>query len=231
MQDEIARIRGAEFSSAVESTPSFTLSRRGYDRDEVDRFLAELADRLEQGELERVEAPQPPRSDAMRRELELMSQKTVELLAQAEESAERVRSEATQEASRVLSRAREDVGGAKQAAEEARQAAVADSERVTREADAYAERVRAEAEADAKALRSQAASELAEAVDRAEVAARASVEADDEQRAQLSAELVELTARRDAARDELRKIAGVLASAVGAAEVDEPEAQPPLRAV
>lgn len=231
MQDEIARIRGVEFGSAAEATPSFTLSRRGYDRDEVDRFLAELADRLEQAELERAEVPQPPRSDAMRRELELMSQKTVELLAQAEESAERVRSEATQEASRVLVRAREDVGGAKQAAEEARQAAVAESERVTREADAYAERMRAEAEADAKALRSQAASELAEAVDRAEVAARASVEADGEQRAQLSTELGELTARRDAARDELRKIAGVLASAVGAPEVDEPEAQPPLRAV
>jgi len=82
-EGEIARIRSAEFSSAIEATPSFALSRRGYDKDQVDRFLADLADRLEQAEGERTATPTRG-SESVRRELELMSQKTGELLAQAD---------------------------------------------------------------------------------------------------------------------------------------------------
>lgn len=232
MQEEIARIRSVEFSSAVEAAPSFTLARRGYDRDEVDAFLAALADRLERAESERVETEQPrPPSEAMRRELELMSQKTAEILGQAEESAERVRSEATQEASRLLARARDEAEGAKRSVDEERGLIAAEAERMRAEADAYAERVRAEADADAQALRSQAASELSEAVERAKQEARATVEAEGEQRGNLEGELADLEARRDAAREELRRIAGLLSSAVGAEASPDTEAQPPLRAV
>jgi DivIVA domain-containing protein len=230
LQEEIARIRAAQFGSGADAARSFALSRRGYDREQVDSFLADLADRLEQAELDR-EGPAPqPGSEAVRRELELMSKKTAELLAQAEESAERLRSEATQEASRVLARVRDEARGVKESAQESRDAALAESERVTREADAYAERVRTEADTDAQALRSQAAAELAEASERAQVEARASVQAEDQERSRLSDELAELAARRDAAREELRKIAGVLADAVGAepgpAE-QSAEAEPP----
>jgi DivIVA domain-containing protein len=246
LQEEIARIRSASFESAVDATPSFALSRRGYDRDEVDKFLSELADRLEALDAERPEPAEHSPSDAMRREMELMGQKTAEILAQAEESAERLRSEATQEASKALARAREEVAEAKQAAEQARAGATAESERITREADAYSKRVRAEADADAQAVRAQAASELAETVERAKADAVASVQAEDEERRKLNDELEELAARRDAAREELRKIAGVLADAAGADQpagsgsepadpapdgADSTAANPPLRAV
>ena len=90
--------------------------------------------------------------------------------------------------------------------------------------EAYAARIRAEADADAQALRAQAAGELAGAVERATVEARASVQAEDEQRRQLSGELEQLAARRDAAREELRKIAGALSDAVGADEAPVPKA-------
>jgi len=218
VQEEIARIRAAEFTSAAESTPSFALSRRGYDRDEVNAFLSELADSLERIEAEREDSAQRSGSEAIRRELELMSQKTADVLTQAEESAERLRSEATQEASRVLARAREEADAVKQAVVGSRETAEAERERVEHEMEAYAARIRAEADADAQALRAQAAGELAGAVERATVEARASVQAEDEQRSQLSGELEQLAARRDAAREELRKIAGVLSDAVG---VDE----------
>jgi DivIVA domain-containing protein len=237
VQDEIARIRTVKFSTAVEATPSFNLTRRGYDRDEVDRFLSELAERLEQAERERGGAPAAGSSEAVRRELERITAKAAELLAEAEQGADRVRGEATQEASRLLARAREDAEAAKLTAEQAREEALAETEHRRQEADAYAERVRGEADADAKALRSQAASELADAVDRAEAVARA--EADDEQRRLLAAELAELASRRDAAREELRKIAGILADAAGqepaagpgAGEAADGDAQAPLRAV
>jgi DivIVA domain-containing protein len=239
-EEEIARIRSAEFSSAIEATPSFALSRRGYDKNQVDRFLADLADRLEQASDERV-APPASGSESVRRELELISQKMGELLAQAEESAERIRSEATQEASRVLVRAQGEAEEIKRTAQDAVQASAAESERVTLEANAYVDRVRAEADADAQALRGQAASELAEATERSQVEAR---QAEEQQRRQLSSELAELAARRDAAREELRKIAGLLSDAVASPEVtsepatveqpepgQDPASTQPLRAV
>ena len=81
-QTSLDRIRNATFPS----------SRRGYDKHEVEKFLARLADWLETG------GGDESRSDAVKRELEKVGQRTGAILAQAEESAQQIRAEAEEEA-------------------------------------------------------------------------------------------------------------------------------------
>jgi DivIVA domain-containing protein len=81
-QTSLDRIRNATFPSA----------RRGYDKHEVEKFLARLADWLETG------GGDESRSDTVKRELERVGQRTGAILAQAEESAQQIRAEAEEEA-------------------------------------------------------------------------------------------------------------------------------------
>src|SRR3954463_3438822 len=81
-QTSLDRIRNATFPS----------SRRGYDKHEVEKFLARLADWLGTG------AGDESRSDTVKRELERVGQRTGAILAQAEESAQQIRAEAEEEA-------------------------------------------------------------------------------------------------------------------------------------
>jgi DivIVA domain-containing protein len=81
-QTSLDRIRNATFPS----------SRRGYDKHEVEKFLGRLADWLETG------GGEESRSDAVKRELERVGQRTGSILAQAEESAQQIRAEAEEEA-------------------------------------------------------------------------------------------------------------------------------------
>ena len=81
-QTSLDRIRNATFPS----------SRRGYDKHEVEKFLARLADWLETG------GGDESRSDAVKKELEKVGQRTGAILAQAEESAQQIRAEAEEEA-------------------------------------------------------------------------------------------------------------------------------------
>src|SRR5205823_5060272 len=117
---------------------SFTLVRRGYEPDEVRRYLAALADRLQ------AEGPSHPGSEAVRRELELVGQKTAGLLAQAEEGAERMHAEAVREASGILIKAREESEATRRAAEE-------HAAKVRAEADRYSEETRAAADRESVA--------------------------------------------------------------------------------
>src|SRR6476620_11361091 len=81
-QTSLDRIRNATFPSV----------RRGYDKSEVEKFLARLADWLATG------AGDESRSDTVKRELERVGQRTGAILAQAEESAQQIRAEAEEEA-------------------------------------------------------------------------------------------------------------------------------------
>ena len=126
-ETSLDRIRNATFPS----------SRRGYDKHEVEKFLARLADWLETG------GGDESRSDTVKRELERVGERTGAILAQAEESAQQIRSEAEAEA-----RARR----ARRAAPRPRRRA--GRPRPTRrrpdaEADSYAEKARSEADKDA----------------------------------------------------------------------------------
>ena len=122
-QTSLDRIRNATFPS----------SRRGYDKHEVEKFLARLADWLETG------GGDESRSDAVKKELEKVGQRTGAILAQAEESAQQIRAEADEEA-------RGAVNTANLEAEETR-TEVDNYARETRtSADSYAQQTRQEAE-------------------------------------------------------------------------------------
>jgi DivIVA domain-containing protein len=108
---------------------SFSIARRGYEKEEVDRYLRGLADRLEQ------EGSNRSGSEAVKRELDLVSEKTAGILVQAEESAQRLHAEAVREASAVLSKAREE-------AEAMREAADAHAAQARAAADEYARETR-----------------------------------------------------------------------------------------
>lgn len=151
---------------------SFSIARRGYEKEEVDRYLRALADRLEQ------DGPARSGSQAVKRELELVSEKTASILAQAEESAERLHTEAVREASSVL-------GAARQEAEATREAA-----------DQYAAQVRAEAEG-----------EVHEAAEAAAAEARHAAAESDQQRTELETEVSELVRRRDELLADLDRLA------------------------
>src|SRR6476646_4282787 len=115
-QTSLDRIRNATFPS----------SRRGYDKQEVEKFLSRLADWLETG------AGDESRSDTVKRELERVGERTGAILAPAEESAQQIRAEAEEEA-------RGTVNTASMRAEETR----AETEKYAAEtrtsADAYAQ--------------------------------------------------------------------------------------------
>jgi len=91
-QTSLDRIRNASFPTV----------RRGYDKGEVERFLTKLADWLETG------AGDESRTDAVKRELERIGQRTSAILAQAEDSASQIRQEAESEAADLLTRARRE---------------------------------------------------------------------------------------------------------------------------
>jgi DivIVA domain-containing protein len=81
-QTSLDRIRNATFPS----------SRRGYDKQEVEKFLARLADWLETG------GGDESRSDTVKRELQRVGERTGAILAQAEDSAQQILSEAEESA-------------------------------------------------------------------------------------------------------------------------------------
>src|ERR671925_1952173 len=100
-QTSLDRIRNATFPSA----------RRGYDKHEVEKFLGRLADWLETG------GGDESRSDAVKRELEKVGQRTGAILSQAEESAEQIRAEAEEDARGTINSANIEAGETRSEAE------------------------------------------------------------------------------------------------------------------
>jgi DivIVA domain-containing protein len=105
--------------------PGFTLARRGYDKHEVDRFLARLADWLE------TDAPNEIGEMAVTRKLELVGKSTSHILMTTEQQATELRRSSEEECAQMISEA-------EAAAQQSREAA-----------DTYAKQTRAQADADA----------------------------------------------------------------------------------
>src|SRR3712207_1445244 len=101
---------------------SFSVARRGYDREEVDRFLAKLADWLETG------AGGEERTDAVQQELKKVGERTGAILAQAEDTARQIRAEAENEVAEARSVAQADAAQAVESAQE-------DAERIIEDAN------------------------------------------------------------------------------------------------
>jgi DivIVA domain-containing protein len=133
-QTSLDRIRNATFPTA----------RRGYDKHEVEKFLGRLADWLETG------GGDESRSDAVKKELERVGQRTGAILAQAEDSAQQIRAEAEEEARGTINsanlQATETRSEAENYATETKTAAERESRDAIEAAQAQARRILAEAE-------------------------------------------------------------------------------------
>jgi DivIVA domain-containing protein len=121
--------------------PGFTLARRGYDKHEVDRFLARLADWLE------TDAPNEIGEMAVARKLELVGKSTSHILMTTEQQATELRRSSEEECAQM-------VAEAEAAAKQTREAA-----------DQYAKQTRAKADADAKATADAAAAQARDTIE------------------------------------------------------------------
>ena len=231
-QDSVDRIRSA----------TFNVSRRGYDRREVDTFLQRLADWLEGGGEDQAH------SELVQRELERIGQRTAKVLTAAGEAAAALTADAEAEASQRLDEARiaanaarveaeryseETRGEADEYAEAERGKADAYAHKVRKDADSYDERTRTDADAYAGQTREQAEALVAEMREESEAEAQRLVnDAKSEaarilgdarrQRKDLETVTADLAERRDRLLDELERLAGSLAGTASEHRHPEP---------
>ena len=137
-------------------TPGFAVARRGYDRHEVDRFLAALVDWLE------TDAAREIGHLAVTRKLELVGKSTTHILLAAE-----------QEAEEMLRHVEADIA-------ELHAEAQAAAREIRRAADEYAEHVREGAEREARHTREEATADASQTI---EEGLRRRAQIDDEVRA------------------------------------------------
>ena len=191
-ETSLDRIRNATFPS----------SRRGYDKQEVEKFLARLADWLETG------AGDESRSDTVKRELERVGERTGAILSQAEESAQQIRGEAE-------SLAREAIEEGNSQADQSRKEAEAYSKKTHSEADSYAKKTRSEADKDAADVRAEADADARDTIADAQAQARRIVEEGVQRREDIEAVIADLVRRRDEVLDDTEELRGKLTTAVG----------------
>jgi DivIVA domain-containing protein len=201
-QTSLDRIRNATFPT----------TRRGYDKHEVEKFLARLADWLETG------AGDESRSDVVKRELEKVGERTGAILAQAEESAQQIRAEAEEEA-------RGTVNAANMEAAETRSAAGSYASETRASADSYARQQREEADQEVASARAKAEKEARETIEAAETQARRIVEDGTQRREDIEAVIVDLVRRRDDVLSDTEELAAKLTAAVSQHR-SEPGADP-----
>jgi DivIVA domain-containing protein len=186
-QDSIERIRSA----------TFPVTRRGYDRREVDRFLLSLAEWLETGVAD--EAP----GDAVRRELERVGEETSRILTAAHDVAERLRVQAEREVEGLTE-------GAQAQAERTR----AEADKILAEAESVAEtaaqKLRTEADAYATQTRTDADREAEQTLTRARAEAKRVVDEANARRQDVEAVIADLEARRDEVLESLERLSSEL---------------------
>ncbi|HET8975691.1 MAG TPA: DivIVA domain-containing protein, partial [Solirubrobacterales bacterium] len=173
-QTSLDRIRNATFPS----------SRRGYDKHEVEKFLARLADWLETG------GGDESRSDTVKRELERVGERTGAILSQAQDSAQQIRAEAEEEARSTLNEANAT-------AQKLRSEADAYAGKTRGEADAYAAETRSAIDSEAAEHRDRLDGEVEEALVEAESKARRIVEEGLRRREDIESVITDLVHRRD----------------------------------
>lgn len=166
---------------------SFRVARRGYDRDEVDGFLAWLADELRSAEVGVAAGDVDP--DALRRELERVGESTAGILRAAEQTAREIRATAKRDAeNRVTS-------------------ATAEAERLRSEAEEFSNTTRQEVEEETRRVRLDAGQRAEEAVREAEGRAESVLEDSMTRRRLLDSQIEDLTERRDAILTEIGRLA------------------------
>jgi DivIVA domain-containing protein len=190
-QTSLDRIRNATFPT----------TRRGYDKHEVEKFLARLAAWLETG------AGDESRSDVVKRELEKVGERTGAILAQAEESAQQIRAEAEEEV-------RGTINAANVEATETRGAADAYASESRASAEAYANQTRREVDQEAAAARAQAEQQARETIEAAEAKARRVVEEGTQRREDIEAVIADLVRRRADVLADIEELSSKLSASV-----------------
>jgi DivIVA domain-containing protein len=190
-QTSLDRIRNATFPSA----------RRGYDKHEVEKFLSRLADWLETG------GGDEARSDAVKRELEKVGQRTGAILAQAEESAQQIRAEADEEA-------RGTVNTANLEATETRTEADNYATETRTSADSYSQQTRGAAEEVLSSAQAAAERQAREAIEAAQAQARRIVEEGNQRREDIEAVIADLVRRRNDVLADTEELTRKLSAAV-----------------
>lgn len=201
---------------------TFTLTRRGYDRREVDSYLSKLADWLEGRGTDQVHG------DTVRSELERIGQRTAKILTAAEDAAEGLHADAEQQASQIREDARASVEGVRTSADDyarktredadsyatkLREETEAHARRARVEADSYASKLHDEADSYSTRVRSESESKATEKVKAAEERAIQMVEEAAARRRQMEKVIADLQSRREAIVNGLEKLSSQLAGA------------------
>jgi DivIVA domain-containing protein len=200
---------------------SFSLAVRGYDRNEVNQFLGELADWLE-GRGDDATA------ELVRAELERIGDQTANILTEAHDAAQTIRDEAEREVRQTLVDANLKAealhADADEYADSVREEADTYVRKARTDADAYAHKARADADTYAGGVRQEVDGAKKEARSAAEREAKRLVEDATRRRRDIEAVISDLEQRRDAVLNELDKLASGLAGTATEHRGGDPEA-------
>jgi DivIVA domain-containing protein len=179
----------------------FTMTRRGYDKREVDRFLDTLAEWLE------TDAANELGDQAVQRKLELVGKSTAHILLTTEKESQELRRTTQAECDDLRQKA-------DAAAKDTRRQAEDYSSTARAKADEYSSTTRAKADEYSANLRTKTEEEARRAKEAATEAARKTVEEGDRRRAAAEAVVAELKTQRDDTVAEMERLRSELLSTI-----------------
>src|SRR5512133_1401700 len=184
-ESSIERIRAAKFP----------LVRKGYDPDQVEAFLAKVADWLE------TDGTDQARSEVDKREIERVGERTASILASAKDTAQKLRGDVEREVAEMLDRAESEsrrVGTeADTYAATARGEADEYATRLRADADSYARKTRETVDVDAERKQVVADQRATEVIEAAEEKARRIVNDGSKRRREVEVVIADLVKHRD----------------------------------
>ena len=218
------------------AAPVFRTAVRGYDRLEVDNYVAwaeaeiatarretdDLMTRYGQASAELEIARRLLAQSPEGQELRHVSERMGQMLQMAADEASEITSSAAADADRVLGEARADADARLRKAQEIKRVAVAAADRIRQEA----EQLRAQAAAELEEARRQAELHRREVIAQVRREAAAAAAAAQAQVADLQGEVQELQRRSDQARDHLRRLDDQIGEALDVLASDGPVAIP-----
>jgi cell division septum initiation protein DivIVA len=228
--------RAGALDGLLSSAPCFRTAVRGYDRMQVDNYVAwaeaEIATaRRETDDLMSRYGHASAELEISRRllaqspggqEMTFVSERMGRMLQMAADEASEITASATADADRIQAEARADADARLRKAHEIKQLAVLAADQIREEA----ERLRAEAAAELQQAREQAAQYVRDAMVQVRREQQAATAAASAQVAQLQEEVQELRWRREQAREHLRRLTDQVGQAIDALAGNQPSGLP-----
>jgi DivIVA domain-containing protein len=222
----------------------FPVVRKGYDPDQVEAFLAKVADWLETGGTDEA------RAEVVKREIERVGEQTASILVSAEDTAQELRGDAEREVAEMVERAEAESGRLRAEADAYAATTRGDADeyatKTRADADSYAAKTRADADAytrktgeaakaDAERRQLVADERAAEVIEAAEEKAQRIVNDGSKRRREVEVVIADLVKQRDrgisAANDlgaELQSVAARHTPEAGADPFEVPRELDPL---